>query len=59
MLNIDEEEVLTLYFYLSQSEFLLEPLDSLLIKLEKKLFDIYTVKEIEEFSIAYKNKEKC
>ncbi len=56
MISLQKRENLNLYFYLSQNSELTFILNDILVKLEKEVFGIYTVKEIEEFRLIYKCK---
>lgn len=56
MLELNTEESLSLYFFLSDREDLSETLNSLLIKIEAELFNRYTVKELETLRLKFKDK---
>lgn len=56
MIDLDLDELLSIYFYLSDKEKLPEQVDCTLLKLEKKIFSIFTVKEIEELRLSYNDK---
>lgn len=56
VMDLEEYELLSLYFYLSDKKELPEQVDSLLNKLEKKIFESFTVKKIEIFRETYNDK---
>lgn len=56
MMDLEENELLSLYFYLCDEKKLPEQVDSSLNKLEKKIFESFTVNEIETFRKAYNDK---
>lgn len=56
MMDLEENELLALYFYLSDEKKLPEQVDSSLNKLEKKIFESFTVNKIELFRKAYNDK---
>ncbi len=56
MMDLEENELLALYFYLSDEKKLPEQVDSSLNKLEKKIFESFTVNKIELLRKAYNDK---
>ncbi len=58
MIDLNVEELVSLYFHLSDIDNLSENLDNALMKIERLLFELFTVKEIEEYRSIYNNKEK-
>ncbi|QEN05890.1 hypothetical protein EW093_14700 [Thiospirochaeta perfilievii] len=57
-LDLEERELLSLYFFLSDKEELPEQVDSYLLKLEKKVFNCFSVMDIEMYRKNYDDKGK-
>ncbi|MGL1894039.1 MAG: hypothetical protein OCD02_20570 [Spirochaetaceae bacterium] len=58
MKDFNKEEVLSLYFLLSDMDSLPIYLDSAMLKLEEDIFENFNVKEIEEFRVIFRDKDK-
>ncbi len=56
MVVINVNESLNLYFFLTEMDVLSVCLEELMIKIEAELFKKYSVREIEEFSLMYRDK---
>ena len=58
MIDFTELEVVNLYLLLSETESLSVQLESSMLKLEREVFELYTVKEIEGYRAIFNNKGK-
>jgi len=56
MLKLDKLEILNLYFLLSESNNISLRINNVLLKLEKEIFENYTVMEIESYKSIYDDK---